>query len=46
LHALTGWIPERLAIGRKDDDFNADAVFNRLKEGLAQGRCLVSYSDV
>ncbi|XP_039453732.1 calpain-7-like [Culex pipiens pallens] len=42
LHALTGWIPERASIRTKESDFNADAVFNRLREGLSAGRCLVT----
>lgn len=42
LHALTGWIPERSSIRTKESDFDADGVFNRLKEGLATGRCLVT----
>lgn len=42
LHALTGWIPERVAIRPKEPDFNADYVFERLQNGLAQGRCLIT----
>lgn len=42
MHALTGWIPERISIRQKDPDFNADAIFNRLKIGLEQGRCLLT----
>ncbi|XP_050080262.1 calpain-7-like [Anopheles maculipalpis] len=42
LHALTGWIPERALVKSTEPDFNADAVFNRLQEGLAMGRCLVT----
>jgi calpain-7 len=42
LHCLTGWVPERLALRGNDSDFNAEAVFNRLKEGLQHGRCLVT----
>lgn len=42
MHALTGWIPERAAIRVKDDDFNADAVFDRLSTGLENGRCLIT----
>lgn len=42
LHALTGWIPERIAIQTNDSYFNADAVFERLKDGLALGRCLIT----
>ena len=42
MHALTGWIPERIAIRAKEPDFNADAVYGRLRDGLAQGRCLIT----
>lgn len=42
LHALTGWIPERVALRTKDDDFNADAAYERLSAGLEQGRCLIT----
>lgn len=33
-YALTGWIPERISIRKDDPDFNASAVFDRLKEGI------------
>ena len=39
---MTGWIPERVAIRTKDPDFNANAIFERLEDGLAQGRCLIT----
>uniref|UniRef100_A0A8D8ZR91 Calpain-7 n=1 Tax=Cacopsylla melanoneura TaxID=428564 RepID=A0A8D8ZR91_9HEMI len=42
LHALTGWIPERLAIRTKDDDFNADSVFENLFTRLHKGDVLVT----
>lgn len=42
MHALTGWIPERIAIRVKDDSFDADAAFDRLESGLAHGRCLLT----
>lgn len=42
MHALTGWIPERIALNTKENDFNADAAFDRLQRGLEQGRCLVT----
>ncbi|ETN61704.1 calpain [Anopheles darlingi] len=42
LHALTGWIPERALVKSSEPDFNADAVFERLREGLSLGRCLVT----
>lgn len=42
MHALTGWIPERIPIRCDEPDFNADAIFERLRVGLAQGRCLIT----
>lgn len=42
MHALTGWIPERIALRAKDDTFDADAAFDRLESGLAHGRCLIT----
>lgn len=42
MHALTGWIPERIAIRKSEPDFNANEIFERLKDGLAQGRCLIT----
>lgn len=44
LHALTGWIPERVAIkiNCKDDEFQPDATFERLQRGLEMGRCLIT----
>lgn len=39
---MTGWIPERVAIRVNDGDFNADAVYERLRNGLEQGRCLIT----
>jgi calpain-7 len=42
LHALTGWIPERVALRAKEPDFDSNGVFERLKEGLNMGRCLVT----
>lgn len=42
LHALTGWIPERVAIRPKEPDFNSDYVFERLQNGIDQGRCLIT----
>ncbi|GAB0097193.1 calpain-7 [Sergentomyia squamirostris] len=42
LHALTGWIPERVAIKMDHSAFDDNAVFERLRTGLAMGRCLVT----
>lgn len=42
LHALTGWIPERISMHQKDATFDADAVFDRLASGLDHGRCLLT----
>lgn len=41
-YALTGWIPERITLRAKESDFDANGVFNRLKEGFHQGRCLIT----
>lgn len=40
LHALTGWIPERIAIRVNEPDFNSLSVFNMLEERLRNGHCL------
>jgi len=47
LHALTGWIPERVAIRRSalnaaDETFNADREFQRIHERFHRGHCLVT----
>lgn len=42
LHALTGWIPERLAIRSSEPDFNADASFDKLLSHLHKGDILVT----
>lgn len=42
MHALTGWIPERVAIRDKDPDFNRDALFVTLETRLAKGDVLVT----
>lgn len=41
-YALTGWIPERITLRARDPDFDSNGVFNRLKEGFHQGRCLIT----
>lgn len=40
--ALTGWIPERITLRANDQDFDANGAFDRLKEGIHNGRCLVT----
>ncbi|PSN42084.1 Calpain-7 [Blattella germanica] len=42
LHALTGWIPERMAIRLNEPDFNADALFEKLHSRLRKGDVLVT----
>jgi len=46
LHALTGWIPERVAIRRSstgaEEEFNADREFQRIHERFHKGHCLVT----
>ena len=42
LHALTGWIPERVAIRLDSPEFNKDKTFARIKERFHRGDCLVT----
>ncbi|XP_045498046.1 calpain-7-like [Colias croceus] len=42
LHALTGWIPERCAIRAGEADFNADALYEKLRSRLESGDVLVT----
>lgn len=46
LHALTGWIPERVAIRRSvpgvEETFHADREFQRIHERFHSGHCLVT----
>ena len=42
LHALTGWIPERIAVRSSEPDFNVDAVFDKLLIHLHKGDILVT----
>lgn len=42
LHALTGWIPERCAIRKDDVDFNADALYEKIRTRLERGDVLVT----
>ncbi|XP_026469343.1 calpain-7-like isoform X1 [Ctenocephalides felis] len=42
LHALTGWIPERVAIRPEEQDFNGELLFAKIMSGLARGKVLVT----
>ncbi|XP_023726800.1 calpain-7 isoform X2 [Cryptotermes secundus] len=42
LHALTGWIPERMSVRASEPDFNADALFDKLLNRLHKGDVLVT----
>lgn len=42
LNALTGWIPERISITPRQATEEANAVFDRLCDGLALGKCLIT----
>ncbi|KAF7284586.1 hypothetical protein GWI33_021868 [Rhynchophorus ferrugineus] len=42
LHALTGWIPERVGLRVQEADFNKDALFNTLESRMAKGDVLVT----
>lgn len=42
LHALTGWIPERVAIRLDDKDFNKDALFKKILDRFHKGDVLVT----
>ncbi|XP_078656259.1 calpain-7-like [Branchiostoma floridae x Branchiostoma belcheri] len=42
LHALTGWIPERVPIREGSDDFNKNGVFNMMKSRFHKGECLIT----
>ncbi|XP_022129624.2 calpain-7 [Pieris rapae] len=42
LHALTGWIPERCAIRNSEADFNAEALYEKLRTRLECGDVLVT----
>ncbi len=42
LNALTGWIPERVAIRPGSDEFNADKEFSRIMDRFHKGHCLVT----
>lgn len=42
LHALTGWIPERVAIRVGEADFNADALYEKIRTRLERGDVLAT----
>ncbi|CAG5117369.1 unnamed protein product [Candidula unifasciata] len=42
LHALTEWIPERIAIRPNSAEFNQDKEFKRLLDRFHKGHCLVT----
>ena len=42
LHALTGWIPERVAIRLGSEEFNPDREFDRIMDRFHKGHCLVT----
>lgn len=42
LHALTGWIPERVAIRPGSTEFNAQKEFDRLFDKFHKGHCLIT----
>ncbi|XP_048735989.2 calpain-7-like isoform X2 [Ostrea edulis] len=42
LHALTGWIPERVAIKRNSENFDKDKEFKRIHDRFHKGHCLIT----
>ena len=42
LHALTGWIPERVSIRPGSKDFDADKEFKKVLDKFHKGQCLVT----
>ena len=42
LHALTGWIPERVSIKPDDPSFNKNGVFKKILERFHRGDVLVT----
>lgn len=42
MHALTGWIPERVSMKGGEEEFNKDALFKKLLERFHRGDVLVT----
>ena len=42
LHALTGWIPERVSIQGREEEFNKEALFKQLLDRFHRGDVLVT----
>lgn len=42
MHALTGWIPERIAIRNNDPTFNKASIFQMLLTRLSSGHVLLT----
>jgi calpain-7 len=42
LHALTGWIPERLSMHAEHTEFKKDEEFERMFEYFHRGDCLIT----
>jgi calpain-7 len=42
LHALTGWIPERVSIQSKDPPFDKEQTFRKMHDRLGKGDVLIT----